>query len=133
MPQPAGTNGGSSTEFAQLRELLIGSELEELASVRERLDDPGRRASDLAQVLPKPSKAARPKSLRDALEPVFEKVFHSSVRKNPKELADAIYPIIGPAIRNSIAAAIRDFAETLNQIVEKSASFAPFAGVSKRS
>jgi len=74
-------------------------------------------------VLPESIKGAKGKALRDALEPVFEKAFSSSVRKNPKELADAIYPIIGPAIRTSIAAAIRDFAEALNQIVEKSASF----------
>lgn len=110
------------TALDQLRELLVGQELQDLAGVQDRLADPARRTDDLAQVLPEAIKAAKPKSLRDALEPVVEKTFHSSVRKNPKELADAIYPVIGPAIRSSIAAAIRDFAETLNQIVEKSAS-----------
>jgi outer membrane protein OmpA-like peptidoglycan-associated protein len=116
LPEPA-------AELAELRELLVGQELEELARVQARLADPAKRAEDLAQVLPEAIKAAKAKSLRDALEPIVEKSFHSSVRRNPKELADAIYPIIGPAIRTSIAAAIRDFAEALNQIVEKSASF----------
>ncbi|HWF09662.1 MAG TPA: OmpA family protein [Bryobacteraceae bacterium] len=108
--------------LSQLRELLVGQEIEDLASIQERLANPAKRIDDVAQILPEAIKSAKTKSLRDALEPVVEKTFHSSVRKNPKELADAIYPIIGPAIRSSIAAAIRDFAETLNQIVEKSAS-----------
>ncbi len=96
-------------ELSQLRELLIG--------------DLPRRAADVAEVLPQSIKGAKGKALRESLEPLIERTFSSSVRRNPKELADAIYPIIGPAIRNSIAAAVRDFAESLNQIVEKSVSF----------
>jgi OOP family OmpA-OmpF porin len=120
VPEPAGA-------LAELRELLVGQELADLAGVQARLADPAKRAEDLAQILPQalPAaiKAAKAKGLRDALEPIIEKSFQNSVRRNPKELADAIYPIMGPAIRSSIAAAIRDFAEALNQIVEKSASF----------
>ena len=115
-PEPA-------TDLAELRELLVGQELEELAKVQARLSDPAKRAEDLAQVLPAAIHAAKGKSLREALEPIIEKGLQSSVRKNPKEVADAIYPVIGPAIRTSIATAIREFAEALNQIVEKSASF----------
>jgi outer membrane protein OmpA-like peptidoglycan-associated protein len=118
-----GSTPEPSAELAELRELLVGQEIEELARVQARLADPAKRTEDLAQVLPEAIRSAKAKSLRDALEPIVEKSFHSSVRRNPKELADAIYPIIGPAIRTSIAAAIRDFAEALNQIVEKSASF----------
>jgi OOP family OmpA-OmpF porin len=109
-------------ELDELRQLLVGQELEQLARVQARLADPASRSADLAEVLPDGIRHAKAKALREALEPVFEKAFSSSVRKNPKELADAIYPIIGPAIRTSIAAAIRDFTEALNQIVEKSAS-----------
>ena len=116
MPEPA-------AELAELRELLVGQELEELARVQARLADPAKRAEDLAQVLPEAIRAARTKGLRDAMEPVVEKTFHNFVHKNPKELVDAIYPIMGPAIRRSIATAIREFAEGLNQIIEKSASF----------
>ena len=105
-----------------MRQLLVGQELDELAQIKNWLDDPARRIADLAQILPEVVRAARAKALREALEPIFEKAFQSSVRKHPKELADAIYPVIGPALRNSIAAAIREFAESLNQIVEKSAS-----------
>lgn len=113
---------GIGAEFAQLRELLLGEELNELAAIRGRMDDPARRSAELAEVLPDAIKAARAKALRAALEPLFEKVFQSSVRKHTREIADAIYPVMGPALRNSIAAAIREFAESLNQMVEKSLS-----------
>jgi outer membrane protein OmpA-like peptidoglycan-associated protein len=123
MANPAGTNGASSAELNELRQLIIGPELQQLATVQERLDDPVQRAADLAQVLPEAVKGAKAKALREALEPMIERAFTSTVRKHPRELADVIYPVMGPAIRNSIAAAIREFAEGLNQIVEKSISF----------
>jgi len=130
MPEPAGDraatggapNGAGAAEFAQLRQLLVGQELDDLAQIKGRLDDPAARTAELAQILPEAIKTARAKALREALEPIFEKAFQSSVRKHPRELADAIYPVIGPALRNSIAAAIREYAEGLNQIVEKSIS-----------
>jgi outer membrane protein OmpA-like peptidoglycan-associated protein len=116
MPEPAGA-------LAELRELLVGQELEELAGVQARLADPTKRAEDLAQVLPAAIKAAKASSLREALEPLVERTLYSSARNHPQKLVDAISPIMGPAIRTSIAASIREFAESLNQIVRKSFSF----------
>lgn len=110
-------------EFDQLRELLVGPERARLNDLQAQLEDPEKRTADLARFLPEAIRAARAKALRESLEPVFEKAFQSSVRKHPKDLADAIYPVIGPAIRHSVAASIREFAESLNQIVERSASF----------
>jgi OOP family OmpA-OmpF porin len=110
-------------EFAELRQLLVGPEIDRIATVEDRLNDHTKRAAESGRVLPDAIRNAKPKPLREALEPVFEKVFESSVRKHPRELADAIFPVIGPAIRKSMAAAIAEFAETLNQIVEKSVSF----------
>ena len=129
MPEPAGGrtkaegNGTGASELAQLRQLLLGQEIGDLAEIKDRLDDPAKRASEVGRILPEALKAVRTKKLSEALEPAFERSFHSSVRKHPKELADAIYPVIGPALRSSIRAAIREFAEGLNQMVEKSVSF----------
>src|SRR5437868_5404679 len=102
MPEPAqDRDAGAGTEnrngsggMTELRKLIVGHDLERLDSVEARLDDPVRRTADVAQVLPQAVQGARPKSLREALEPVFEKSFQNSVRKHPKDLADAIYPII---------------------------------------
>ena len=121
MPEPA-SNGAGSGDIGELRELLVGPELKRLSALESRWGDPVTRSGDIAEVLPEAIRGAKGKALREALEPVFEKAFESSVRKHPKELADAIFPVIGPAIRKSIAASIAEFAETLNQIVEKSIS-----------
>jgi outer membrane protein OmpA-like peptidoglycan-associated protein len=128
MAEPAQGSSGSpasdagQAEFAELRQLLIGPELGRLSTLEDRLDDPALRTADVARVLPDAVRTSKAKALREALEPVFEKAFENSIRKHPKELAEAIYPVIGPAIRKSIAGSIADFAETLNQIVEKSIS-----------
>ncbi|HVY91539.1 MAG TPA: OmpA family protein [Bryobacteraceae bacterium] len=112
---------GQGDELHELRELLLGQEIVILADLESRVSDPAKRTADVAEVLPSAIRSGK-KPLREALEPVVERSLQSAVRRNPKEIADAIYPVMGPAIRSSIAAAIRDFAETLNQIVEKSAS-----------
>jgi OOP family OmpA-OmpF porin len=123
MPEATGKAvDGNSNELGELRQLLVGREISQLASLEARVAEPAKRAADLAEVLPEAIRGARARALGVALEPIFEKAFSHSVRKNPKELADAIYPVIGPAIRTSIAAAIREFAEGLQQIVEKSVS-----------
>jgi OOP family OmpA-OmpF porin len=116
-------NGAGAAEFAELRRVLIGRDLDQIAGLQQRLDDPLIRATEAGKVLPGAIKAAPGRGLREALEPVFEKSFQSSVRKHPREISDAIYPVMGPAIRASIAAAIREFAESLNQILEKGASW----------
>lgn len=115
-------NGSGSAEFALLRELLVGPEREQLATIQERVGNPEIRAVDLAEVLPAAIRSARAKALREALDPVFEKSLQNSVQKRPKVFADVIYPVMGPSIRSSIAASIKQFAENLNQIVEKSVS-----------
>ena len=81
------------------------------------------RSAETGKILPAAVKSAPAKNLREALDPFFEKSFKNSVRKHPREISDAIYPVMGPAIRTSISAAIREFAESLNQIIEKSASW----------
>ncbi len=129
MANPASTNGAGasgtdSAELNELRRLIVGPELEQLATVQERLDDPAQRAADLYAGAAGGRQGRKSAvALRESLEPFIEKAFASSVRKHPHELAESIYPVIGPAIRTSIAAAIREFAEALNQIVEKSVSF----------
>jgi outer membrane protein OmpA-like peptidoglycan-associated protein len=116
-------NGAGAAEFEELRRMLVGSDLDRIDGLQKRLDDPAVRSAETGHILSAAIKAAPGKSLREALEPVFEKSFQSSVRKHPREISDAIYPVMGPAIRTSIAAAIREFAESLNQIVERSASW----------
>jgi OOP family OmpA-OmpF porin len=130
MPEPTVNSvEGSAHEAARPNEPgeslqpLAGSALERLDRLEARVSQPGSRAADLAEVLPDGIRGAKTRALRDALEPIVEKSFQNSVRKNPQEVADAIYPVIGPAIRKSIAASIQEFTESLDQIVRKTFSF----------
>lgn len=116
-------DGSGSSELAELRSILIGQDLEQLSALEHRLNDPQIRAAETGAVLPAAIKASSGKGLRDAFQPLFERLFRNSVIQHPRDIADAIYPVMGPAIRSYVAAAIREFAESLNQIVEKSASF----------
>jgi outer membrane protein OmpA-like peptidoglycan-associated protein len=100
---PPSAGGAGEPGLAELRRLLTGP-------------------AEVASVLPEAVRTARQRSLRDALQPLFEKAFQSSVRNHPQELADAISPLLRRAIRRSITEALRDFTDGLNQLLEKGAS-----------
>jgi outer membrane protein OmpA-like peptidoglycan-associated protein len=100
------------------RDVPESNDARDLGELRKLLTGP----AEVGSVLPDAVRAARQKSLRDALQPLFERAFQTSVRNNPKQLADAISPVMGPAIRGAINKALREFNETFNQVVEQSAS-----------
>lgn len=113
-------HAGSSEELDVLRSLLVSPEQTEIASLKERLDNPEIRAEDLARVLAEAVviRASRDKNLAQALLPTIEQVIKDSVRKDPKFLADAIFPIIGPAIRKAVAESIRSMVQSINESLQ---------------
>ena len=120
----AGDDGTPPTELEQIREILFSGEREEIAALRERVDDPQRRAADTSHALPEAVRLSseRGPQLARALAPTMESALADSVRKNPSVLASAIFPIIGPAIRKSIAEAMRGLVESLNQTLDHTLS-----------
>src|SRR5439155_1024104 len=75
MPQPAKDGAGfteiGSTEFGELRQLLLGPDLVRISELEQRFEDPAKRIADLARDLPDSIKSAKAKALRESLEPVF--------------------------------------------------------------
>ena len=112
---PADPRNGD--RLAELRTLLLGPERTQLVRLRERIEDPARRAGDLSEVLPEAiERRARTDSrLGQALGPLMEDAIRTSVRRNPAPLAAAIFPIIGPAIRRAINAALDEMIQSLNE------------------
>lgn len=111
-------------QLDELKQLLIGEERHHLSSLEERLDDPHRRAEDLAEVLPDSislSKSKGPGLAQCLQEPVTECVKHAA-REHTQLFADALFPVIMPAVRRSIAEALRAFVQTLNQTLEQALS-----------
>jgi outer membrane protein OmpA-like peptidoglycan-associated protein len=120
----------SSTEdgksFEELRHLILAPEQKALARLRERLESPEARTSDLSAVLPEAIHLRRQDggedALGEALRPTVESALRESVRKDPGTLADALFPVMGPAIRRSILQTLRSFFDSFNEAMDHSLS-----------
>lgn len=123
-PDGGDTAPPSDRTFAELRTLIVGPEQRELRALQARLDDPGRQARDVSEVLPEAVLLRKhDPHLTRALAPTIEEAITTSVQKNPRPLADALFPVIGPAIRKAIAASLSAMLESLNRTVEHSLSW----------
>src|SRR5271154_2731527 len=126
--RPASSEQTSSEEpLAQLRAILLGPDRAAWESMRQRLDNPSRRAEDVAGVL---ADAVRLRSrlhsdvkLRRALQPIIEESLQLSVQSNPRMLADALFPIFGKAIRKAIASELDGMLQSLSQTLEQKFSW----------
>jgi len=123
-PDDGESAGGDSLE--ELRHLIIAPEQEDLAKLRERIENPELRVQDVSAVLPEAIRLRREQdgeeALGEALAPSVESALRESVRKDPGTLADALFPVMGPAIRRSILQTLRSLFDSFNQTMEQSLS-----------
>ena len=112
--------------FEKLRHLILAPEQEDLARLRDRVENPEKRATDLSAVLPEAIELRRQQGGEDALgaalTPTVETALRESVRKDPTTLADALFPVMGPAIRRSIVQTLRQMFDSFNEAMEQSLS-----------
>src|SRR5277367_2580651 len=112
--------------FEKLRHLILAPEQEDLARLRERVENLDQPASDLSAVLPEAIQLRRQQggeeALGEALAPTVEAALRESVRKDPTTLADALFPVMGPAIRRSILQTLRSFFDSFNEAMDHSLS-----------
>jgi hypothetical protein len=118
---------GRDKPLAELRAILLGPDRAAWENLRQRLDNPSRRAEDVASVL---AEAVRLRSsghsdikLRRALQPLVEEALQLSVQSNPRMLADALFPIFGKAIRKAITSELDGMLQSLSQTLEQSLSW----------
>ena len=110
---------GDDQRLAELRDLLLQPERDNWERLRERLEDPDKRAEDVGSVLAGAVKLSPDVELRRSLQPLMEEALKVSVQTHPKMLADALFPIIGAAIRKSIATELDAMLESLSQTLEQ--------------
>ncbi len=119
-------SSGSDGSFEELRHLILAPEQEDLARLRERVENAELRTSDLSAVLPEAIHLRRQEggeeALGEALRPTVEEALRESVRKDPGTLADALFPVMGPAIRRSILQTLRSFFDSFNEAMDHSLS-----------
>src|SRR3984957_13415420 len=127
MPSDGAAKRSDEQPLAELRAILLGPDRAAWESRRQRLDNPSRRAEDVAGVL---AEAVRLRSrvhsdvkLRRALQPLLEEALQLSVQSNPRMLADALFPIFGKAIRKAITSELDGMLQSLSQTLEQSFSW----------
>jgi len=107
-------------EFIELRELLLGDQMQKVEELRTRLDDPGVRAEEVSKVLTQALSLSiqRDQSIATTLHPVIQHSLRTSVEKEPEILATALFPIVGQAVRKSVAHAVEQLLDSINAIFE---------------
>jgi flagellar motor protein MotB len=109
--------------LAELRAILLGPDRAAWEAVRQRLDNPSRRAEDVAAVLAEAVRLRSDVKLRRALQPLLEEALQLSVQSHPRMLADALFPIFGKAIRKAITSELDGMLQSLSQTLEQSFSW----------
>jgi outer membrane protein OmpA-like peptidoglycan-associated protein len=103
----------------QLRDLLVGHEIEVLGRLRGVVEDPERLGVAVGRVLPT-AIASSDARLGQVLAPALEKATETSIRNDPRKLVDILHPVIVPAIRKSIREAIDNTFQSLNESLRQS-------------
>ena len=117
--QPSG-----ATEFATLRQLLVGPERQQLDELADRVEQVAITPQTLADQLPEAIalRTSRDRQLGRALAPTIETALRESIRRNPRDIASVIFPVLGPAIRKAIAETMAGLVRSINSAVEHSLS-----------
>ena len=113
-----------SSDFEELRRLLLGEDLEKLEQLHTHVEIPDNFSSQVGEILPQAmiKSSAQGGALSEALVPTVEEIVRLSIRKDINRFADALFPVIGPAIRKAIRETIRQMLQSLNQTLEHSLS-----------
>ena len=114
-----------SWAYDELRQLLLGPELEKLEQLTERLENPDEFSREIGDVLPQAmiKSAEHGEQLSEAMIPTVEEIVRLSIKRDINKFANALFPVIGPAIRKSISESIRQMLQSLNQVLEHGLSW----------
>ncbi len=102
--------------LAQLRELLLKEEQDEIADLRRRLESDHDLRENLSRHLPEAisrSADTDPRLAAALKKPVREGVAQA-VREDVEGFAEVLFPVMGPGIRRAIAEALKDFRRSLD-------------------
>jgi len=112
-------------EFIELRELLLGDQMQKVEELRNRLDDSSVRAGEVSKILAQALSLSiqHDQRISSTLHPVIQHSLRTSVEREPEILATALFPIVGQAVRKSVAHAVEQLLDSINAIFEDGFSF----------
>jgi outer membrane protein OmpA-like peptidoglycan-associated protein len=121
---PEQNGNGSDDRLLQLRGLLIGPELEQIETLRRRIEDPQARSVDLSKSIAEAIalRAKQDRKLQTTLQPLIEEALRISVARDPGIIASALFPIIGEAVRKAVAHALQGLFDSMNQMLDRGLS-----------
>ncbi len=115
----------TQSDLQKLQALLLGRHQSELEAVRQRLEDPDRRADDIASVLVQAlKKAPDPERLSRVISEPTTEAIRVSIRRDSERVAGILYPAVLPAIRKSIEQAMQGFLESIDLLLKQQFSAA---------
>ena len=108
--------------LGELRRVLVGAEIDQLARLSRQFDDPEAFAEAVSRVLPSAvaRAASRDEQLAQVLTPTVEQATQASIRSDPRTLVNIMHPVILPAIRKSIIEIIDESFQSLNESLKHS-------------
>ncbi len=96
-------------------------ESDRISAIERRLDNPERRADEIATVLPQALRRSHERGeFAPAIQKPLAKIMQVAIREEPEHFADALFPVIGPAIRKAVSEAFKTLAQQLNDAIEHS-------------
>jgi len=118
------TEAGADDRLLQLRTLLIGPHVEQIAALRTRLDDPRLRSEELSGIIAEAIaiRSRQDHKLQTTLQPLIEEALRISVARDPSMLATSLFPIIGDAVRKAVAHALQGMFDSLNLMLDRGLS-----------
>lgn len=116
---------GNGDDLEELRQLLLGDDLQKLEDVHTRVEIPENFSSQVGEVLPQAlvKSSEQGEALSEAMLPTVEEIVRLSIKKDINRFADALFPVIGPAIRKAIGETLRQMLQSLNRTLEQSLSW----------
>lgn len=112
------------SQIDELREILVGGNAQEIAELRERLENLDQRTRDVAEVLAPAigEGISKDDQLIEAFKAPVSQSLKSAIRTEPDSYAEILYPVMAPAIRRSISQAISSMLVTINQTIASATS-----------
>lgn len=115
---------GNHEDLEQLRQLLLGDDLQKLEEVHTHVEVPENFTRQVGEVLPQAlvKSSEQGEALSEAMVPTVEEIVRLSIKRDINRFADALFPVIGPAIRKAISETLRSMLQSLNRTLEQSLS-----------
>ena len=113
------------SQIDELRHLIVGANEEQLAALKERIENIEQRTFDVAEVLtPAISEGLKRdgQSLISALKDPVTIGLKQAIRAEPEEFAEILYPAMAPSIRRIISQSISSLLITINRTIESATS-----------